>query len=450
MKKKDERQYRIMTEAPVAPLVIKLGIPTTISMLVSNIYNLGDTYFVSQLGTSASGAVGIVFGFMAVLQAIGFLFGQGAGSLISRSLGDRDEKSTGQYATISFVMAFCISLVMGILCFVFLKPFLRLLGSTETILPYASDYVTYIIISGPFMVTSFVMNNILRFEGKANLAMIGLVSGAVLNLVGDPILIFGLGLGISGAGISTCLSQLISFGILLSFFLRGKTQSRLSIRHFRLDFTKLSRICTTGFPSLARQGLQSISTMQLNNFAAVYGDTAVAAMSIVSRLAFFIFAVSLGIGQGFQPVCGYNYGAKKYSRVRKAFVFTLGAGEVLLGTFAVVGMFAAPVLIGLFRKDPEVLAIGTTAFRFQCVGLFFQPLGVMSNMTFQSTGKVIKATISSLLRSGLFFLPILFILGNTIGLLGIQMAQPLSDFFTFLTVAPMTIHFFKTLPSDGK
>ncbi|MCD7778727.1 MAG: MATE family efflux transporter, partial [Clostridiales bacterium] len=329
-------QFERMTKEPVGRLVFTLGIPTTISMLVTNIYNIADTYFVSRIGISASGAVGIVFSFMSVLQAIGFMFGQGAGSNISRHLGAKDEKSAGEYSTIAFVSAFVVSVVIGILCLIFFKPFLRLLGSTETILPYAATYVSYIIIASPFTVCGFVMNNILRFEGKANFAMIGLVSGALLNIIGDPILIFYFDLGIAGAGISTAVSQIISFLILISFFLRGKTSSKLKIANFRLDFSKLKDIITIGFPSMARQGLQSISTMLLNNYAAFYGDSAVAAMNIVSRVTFLIFAVGLGIGQGYQPVCGFNYGAGKYSRVKKAFKFTLCLGETLLVAFALI------------------------------------------------------------------------------------------------------------------
>ncbi|MCD7905196.1 MAG: MATE family efflux transporter [Clostridiales bacterium] len=448
MNKSNSAQLEKMTTTPVGRLVVTLGIPTTISMLVTNIYNIADTYFVSRIGISASGAVGIVFGFMSVLQAIGFMFGQGAGSNISRHLGAGDEKSASQYATLSFVSAFVLSVVIGIICLIFLKPFLRLLGSTETILPYAATYVTFIIIASPFTVCGFVMNNILRFEGKANLAMIGLVFGALLNIIGDPILIFGFGLGIAGAGISTAVSQIISFFILLSFFVRGKTSSKLKISHFKPDFSKLRDIITIGFPSMARQGLQSISTMFLNNYAALYGDAAVAAMSIVSRITFLIFAVGLGIGQGYQPVCGFNYGAGKYSRVKEAFRFTLILSQILLGALAVICIFIAPYAVGWFRKDPEVLEIGVLALRLQCAGLFFQPLGVMANMTFQGSGKALAAVFSSMLRSGLFFIPTIVIGAGLFGILGVQSAQPVSDILTFVTMLPMTVYYMKKLPED--
>ncbi len=448
-KEKNNTQFEKMTEASVSRTILSLGIPTTISMLVTNLYNIADTYFVSQIGLSASGAVGIVFGFMSVLQAIGFMFGQGAGSNISRSLGAKDEKSAGEYATISFVLSFVLSIVIGIICLIFLNPFLRLLGSTETILPYAATYVKFIIIASPFTVCGFVMNNILRFEGKANYAMIGLVSGALLNMIGDPILIFGFDMGIYGAGLSTAFSQIVSFFVLLSFFVRGKTLSKLTITNFKPDFKKFKQIVTIGFPSLSRQGLQSISTMLLNNYAAFYGDAAVAAMSIVSRIVFLVFAVGLGVGQGYQPVCGFNYGAKKYSRVKEAFRFTLVLSEGILGFFAVLCFIAAPYAVGMFRKDPEVLDIGILALRLQCVSMFFQPLGVVSNMTFQSTGKALLAVVSSLFRNGLFFIPTIIIGAKCFGILGIQSAQSVSDVLTFATTLPLIIHYFKALPADG-
>ncbi|MCD8082610.1 MAG: MATE family efflux transporter [Clostridiales bacterium] len=447
---RNDTQFKKMTEGPVNRVILSLGIPATISMLVTNLYNIADTYFVSQIGLSASGAVGIVFGFMSVLQAIGFMFGQGAGSNISRSLGGKDEEAAGEYATMSFVVAVILSIVIGVICLIFLNPFLRLLGSTETILPYAATYVKFIIAASPFTVCGFVMNNILRFEGKANFAMIGLVSGALLNMIGDPILIFYFDLGIYGAGLSTAFSQIVSFFILLSFFVQGKTSSKLKFSYVKLDFHKFKEIVTIGFPSMSRQGLQSISTMLLNNYAAVYGDAAVAAMSIVSRIVFLVFAVGLGVGQGYQPVCGFNYGAKKYSRVKKAFRFTLILSEGILGFFAIVCFMAAPYAVSLFRKDPEVLNIGILALKLQCVSMFFQPLGVVSNMTFQGTGKAFLAVVSSLFRNGLFFIPTIIIGANCFGILGIQSAQSISDVLTFMATLPLIMHYFKSLPADGE
>lgn len=445
----EERQYKKMTETPVAKLVIMLGIPTTISMLVTNIYNMADTYFVGKLGTSASGAVGIVFGLMAIIQAFGFMFGHGAGSIISRRLGAKDVESATRFASTSFVSALFAGGMITLFGFLFLEPFMRLLGSTDTILPYAKTYARFILLAAPFMAASCVLNNILRYEGQAAFAMIGLTTGSILNIFGDWFLMMKLGFGVEGAGISTAVSQLISFFILLFMFLGGKTQSRLSVRRVTKDMSEVLLICKTGLPSMMRQGLSSISTMILNGQAGVYGDAAVAAMSIVNRICFFIFSVGLGIGQGFQPVSAFNYGAKKYERVRKGFYFTLGAGEVLLGAVAVVGMFFPEQLITFFRDDPEVIAIGSVALSAQLISLFFQPLSVCSNMLFQSIGKNGRATFLSMLRSGLCFIPVILILSRTMGLLGVEIAQTVADVMSFFIALPFVISFMRKLKKMG-
>ena len=442
-------QYDKMTKQPVGSLVITLGIPTTISMLVTNIYNMVDTMFVGKLGTSASGAVGIVFGFMSILQAFGFLFGQGAGSIISRRLGNKDEDSASVVASTAFFSSMFMGLLIGILGTVFNTKMVYLLGSTDTILPYAKTYSLFIMAAAPFMTSTFTMNNILRFEGKASLSMVGLMTGAILNMVGDPILMFGLDMGIAGAGLSTAISQFVSFCVLLSMFLSGKTQSKLSVRKITREFNVLFDIVATGFPSLVRQGLQAVSTMILNQQARIYGDAAVAAMSIVSRISFFIFAVGLGIGQGFQPVCGFNYGARKFSRIKEAFSFTLVAGEVLLGMFAVAGLLFSNQAIAVFRDDAEVIAFGTPALRYQCMALFLNPLIVLSNMTLQSTGQRAWATFLSMMRSGLYLIPMIYILTYTMGARGIQLAQPVSDVLSFATALPVIVNFIRKLPEDG-
>ena len=449
VKVKYTTQYDKMTKQPVGSLVITLGIPTTISMLVTNIYNMVDTMFVGKLGTSASGAVGIVFGFMSILQAFGFLFGQGAGSIISRRLGNKDEDSASVVASTAFFSSMFMGLLIGILGTVFNTKMVYLLGSTDTILPYAKTYSLFILAAAPFMTSTFTMNNILRFEGKASLSMVGLMTGAILNMVGDPILMFGLDMGIAGAGLSTAISQFVSFCVLLSMFLSGKTQSKLSVRKITREFNVLFDIVATGFPSLVRQGLQAVSTMILNQQARIYGDAAVAAMSIVSRISFFIFAVGLGIGQGFQPVCGFNYGARKFSRVKEAFSFTLVAGEVLLGMFAVAGLLFSNQAIAVFRDDAEVIAFGTPALRYQCMALFLNPLIVLSNMTLQSTGQRAWATFLSMMRSGLYLIPMIYILTYTMGARGIQLAQPVSDVLSFATALPVIVNFIRKLPEDG-
>lgn len=438
----NEAQYTKMTTTPVPKLVIGLAVPTIVSMLVTALYNSADTFFVSQLGTSASGAVGIVFSLMAIFQAIGFTFGNGAGSMISRRLGEQNIKSASVYASTSFFAAFGVGLALTISGLLFLDDFMLMLGSTKTILPYSRSYAMYILIGAPIMCTSFTMNNILRAEGKAAFAMIGLVSGAILNIVLDPIFIFTFELGISGAAIATLISQFISFGILLSVFFRGKSITSIKLQNISRKPKEYSDILRLGCPSLCRQGLASIATVALNVSAAAYGDAAIAAMSIVGRTFMFILSVMIGLGQGFMPVAGYNYGAKKYERVKQAFWFTVKTGLVIMASLAAIGFIFAPETIAVFRReDAEVIAIGTLAMRLQCSVMILQPLFVATNMLFQSTGYAARATFLASSRQGLYFLPLILILPSMFGLPGVQITQPLADIFSFLTCIPF-LYFF--------
>lgn len=442
-------QYDKMSNTPIPKLILGLSVPAVISMLVTNIYNLVDTAFVGQLGTSASGAIGIVFGFMAIIQAFGFLFGQGAGSILSRALGQRDTERASVHATAGFLGSFFCGVLICICGFLYLDDIVFLLGSTETIAPYAKTYITYILLSTPFMCSCLTMNNILRYEGKAFLGMIGLMAGAVLNMAGDPLLMFGLHMGISGAGLSTALSQLVSWGILLGMFLSGKTESKISLRNAKLaTLPMLGNIIATGFPSLLRQALNSITTVLLNNSCAQYSDAAVAAMSIVSRIVFFAFSVALGVGQGFQPVSAFSYGAKKYTRLRKGFRFACLMSEgIILVSCGILIAFSGS-LIGLFRDDPEVIRIGTRALRLQALATLVLPPCMVVEMLFQSTGKRLGASILSSLRSGLFFIPALLILPRIRGLSGIQEAQPFSLLISVPFFVMFAAAFFAHLPED--
>ena len=439
-------QFDKMTKTPVSRLIIKLSIPAIISMMVTNVYNLVDTAFVGQLGNSASGAVGIVFGFMAVLQAIGFMFGNGSGSIISRLLGAKNTEQASKIASTGFFFTLLFGAVVAIISAFVIKPLVMLLGSTETISPYAQTYISYILVAAPFITASFTMNNLLRYEGKAALGMIGLIVGAVLNIAGDPILMFGLNMGIAGAGLSTCISQIIGFFVLLSMFLLHKTQCRLSVKLIVPKF--LPEIIGTGLPSLLRQGLNSLSTVVLNNCAAVYGDAAVAAMSIVSRVIFFTFSFALGVGQGFQPVCGFNYGAKKYDRLKTAFYFSVMLAEIIVVVMS-VGLILFPgEIVRIFRDDNTVMEIGSRALVLQGIAQLFLPFCMITEMALQSVGKKLGASVLSTLRNGLFFIPLLLILSNVRGLSGIQEAQPLAVTLAVIPSAILAVRFFRELPKN--
>ncbi len=449
-------QYDKMTKTPVEKLIVTLAIPTILTMLVTNIYNLVDTAFVGTLGNSASGAVGIVFGFMAILQAIGFLFGQGSGSIISRFLGQKNIEEAVKTSSTAVFFSFFLAVTASLLCFFFLTPIVFFLGSTETIAPYARTYISWILLTAPCMVTSFTLNNILRYEGKAFYGMIGMLSGAVLNIFGDALLIKVFNMGISGAGLSTAVSQAVSFSILLIPFLRGKTQCRLSFSKIQWNPKVVGNIISTGSPSLVRQGLNSITTIILNFYAGTYGallgsggsDQAIAGMSIVARIFFFIFSVAIGTGQGFQPVSGFNYGARKFGRLRKAYRFTVELSEALMIVIGAVVFIFAPSITALFRDDPTVIEIATRALRFQCIGVLFLPVSMVTEMLCQSTGQKLAALVLSAMRSGIVFIPTLIIMALTRGLNGVEEAQSLAFAITFIPTMGFIWWFFHKIPDS--
>ena len=438
-------QFRRMTETPIPQLVLSLAAPTILSMLITSIYNLADTFFVGQISTSASGAVGVVSSLMAIIQALGFMLGHGAGTIISRSLGSRDTTAATRFASTSFFTALVFGVVLAVAGLGTLPHFMMLLGSTETILPHACAYARPILIAAPLMISSLVMNNILRYEGKASFAMIGLVTGGLLNIALDPLFIFGLGMGTAGAGLATALSQTISFCILLSMFLRGKTVSQFRITAVTREARDFGRILLGGAPSFGRQGLNSIGGMLLNLAARGYGDAAVAGMSIVSRIFMFIISVAIGVGQGLQPVASFNYGARKYRRVRQAAIFTIKAAFCMLVVLVGLCWVNGDVLIRLFRDDPAVTAVALPAFHYQCLAMLLHPIIVVANMTFQSVGASGRATFLACCRQGVFFIPLILILPRTHGLFGVEICQPIADVLTFLVSLPFLLAFLQQL-----
>lgn len=439
--KNSQNHYEKMTTTPVASLIVKLGIPTTVSMLITSIYNMADTYFVGTLGKSAQAATGILFTLQAIIQAIAFMLGQGSGTLVSKALADRNHKEASEYTSSAFFIGGGAGLILTVFGLLLIKPFMRVLGSTETILPYACDYGMWVLISCPFMICSLVLNNCLRYEGMSFYSMIGLTTGGILNIFGDAVLVPYL--GVYGAGLSTAVSQIISFFILLFFHFR-KAQADIKFGHISRNLKLYFSLCKVGFPALIRQGLSSISHGLLNNLTKPFGDAAIAAMSVVNRFSMFILCVGLGIGQGYQPVAAFNYQTKHYDRVKKGLLVTMVLGFVLVSILAIPGFIFAKEIVTAFQKNSEVISIGTYALRWATIGSMFLPFSVPVNMLYQSIRKVGISSFLSLMRSGLAFIPVLIISTHFLGLTGIQVSQPIGDMITGLVSIPFTIHFIKT------
>lgn len=435
-----QKHYNKMTEAPLTRLIVSLGLPTTISMLVTNIYNMADTYFVGTLGESAQASTGILFSLQAVIQAVAFMLGQGSGTMVSKSLADKNTKQANSYVSSALFAGIGIGTVFMVLGLLFLTPLLMFLGSTATILPYAKQYGACVLIGCPVVIGSFVLNNNLRYEGKSLYAMFGLVFGGILNIFGDWLLIRVLNMGVLGAGVATLVSQIISFSLLLVFYFIH-AQSKITPKAISADIKLYGCIAKVGFPALIRQGLSSFSHGLLNNLTRPFGDAAIAAMSIVNRVSSFIMCVGLGIGQGYQPVASFNWQAKKYDRVKRGLVATMGIGFCFILCIAVpVALFSNNV-ISLFQKSEGVATVARPALLYSCIGTVFLALSVPINMLYQSTRQPVMSSILSLLRSGIMFIPTLIITTKLYGLTGIQISQPLADVLTGLVSVPFVIHF---------
>ena len=443
-----EKKYKQMTEPPVSKLICRLAVPCIISMLVTAFYNMADTYFVGMLNSNAAtGAVGVVFSMMAIIQAVGFFYGQGSGVYISSQMGKKNYQEASNMAATGFAASLITGAVICILGQIFLEPLAYFLGSTPTILPYTESYLRVILLGAPWMTTSLVLNIQLRFQGSANYAMVGIVSGAVLNIALDPLLIFTFDMGVAGAGWATIISQFVSFCLLLKGCSKG-SNINIKLRNVKFRWFYFKMIFKGGFPSLARQSLASVATICLNHAARPFGDAAIAAMGVVQRITMFGFSAMLGFGQGFQPVCGFNYGAGLYSRVKKGFWFCVIVSFVFLLCVSILGFIFAPQLIALFRDDPAVIECGTRALRFQCMTLCLQSWVVMSNMMMQSMGLVMPATFLAVARQGCFFIPLVLIFSSLFGLTGIQFTQSIADLLTFCCAVPLQLAVLRRIPAD--
>lgn len=442
-----ELHYQKMTQTPVHRLILRLGIPTTISMLITSIYNMADTYFVGTLGPSAQAATGVLFTLQAIIQGVAFMLGQGSGTYISKYLADKDADTASAFVSTAFAWGAIVGLTISVFGFFFLEPLVLFLGSTETILPHALDYGLWVLISCPFVICSMILNNCLRFEGKAFYAMFGLTTGGLLNIFGDYFLVLRCDMGVYGAGLATAISQIISFVILWIMF-RKMAQSSISIRKISRSPKMILNICRVGIPSLIRQSLTSFTTGVLNNVTKPFGDAAIAAMSVVNRYAMFLMCVGLGMGQGFQPVAAFNYRAKKYDRVKKGLTFIICFSIVVIGGLSVLSMFFSEEIISIFQKREEVIAIGKVALRFAAIGMLFMPFSVPVNMLYQSIQKPTVSSLLSLIRSGGVTIPMLLIFVPILGLTGIQIAQPTADILAGIASIPIIIHFMASDPKE--
>lgn len=437
-------KYTFLTQAPVHRVIGAMAIPTIISMLLTSMYNLVDTFFVGKINTQSTAAVGIVFSVMFFIQAFSFFFGNGSGNYISRQLGAQNTKDAEVMASTGLFYTLVFSLIVMLLGWIFLEPISILLGSTPTILPYTRQYLGISLLGTPFIMGTFCINNQMRFQGFTKYSVYGAISGSIINCLLDPVFIFGFSMGVSGAAVASVIGQICGFVIML---IMSQKEGVIHYTHRRISFEGrfVKEIIAGGTPSISRQGLASVSTIALNSVAGNYGDAAIAAMSIVTRISMFIFSVIVGLGQGFQPMCGFCYGAKLYDRVKEGFWFSTKIGTLFLLFWSVVLIIFSGEVVSLFRDDPEVIAIGIPALRYQMIIFPACSFMLMANMMMQTCRKTIRANILAASRQGLFFIPLIFVLPYFYGLFGVEICQAVSDVISLIVTIPIVWSAFKEM-----
>lgn len=433
-------RHEMMLETPIPSLVTKMALPTIVSMLVMSFYNMADTYFVSSLGTAATGAVGVNLSLMSFIQMAGTALAVGANSYIARLLGEKRNEEASQVLSVTFFLSFGIGLVMLAGGFLFMEPLVKAMGARDEVIPYAISYAAYILLAAPFMMGVFVLNQCLRAEGSATLSMVGVVSGALLNLVLDPLFIFVFHWGVAGAAIATALSKLVSFLVLISPYLRGRTMIALSIRQFHPSKVIMNELVKMGFPTFARSALMTLASIITNNIAGAFSVSALAAISVVNRIMIFISSAVLGFGQGYQPVAGFNWGAKRYDRVKSSFWFAAGVSVVCVSALGLAAALGAPQLMRLFTSyDEEMIEIGALAIRMQCLAMPSVAWVIVVNMLYAGLGRAVGAAILSVVRQGVFFIPMVLILPKLFGVQGLAAVQGVADILTLILSIPLSI-----------
>ncbi len=433
-KKRDPaaRELKMLNE-PIPKVTLEMAIPTIISFLITSIYNLADTYFVSSLGTNATAAVSVNQSLDQIIMMAGSLLAMGASSYISRLLGARKKERAMNVLSTAWFMAAVFGAFILTVGTLFMHPLVRLLGATPTCEEYSIQYATYVLLVAPFMAASFVMNMCLRAEGSATLSMIGMGFGGILNCFLDPIFIFRFGLGVAGASMATAISKMVSFSILVYPYLTHRSVLRISPKLVRFDKEIFYQIFSVGSSSLFRNGLAVIAAIILNNIAGNISDSVLAGIGVSTRIMMFPFGIILGFGSGYQPVAGFNWGAGRFDRVRECYRFAWKfavVGSIVMGL--VLAVLAVPIIRLFSTVDPEMQRIGALCIRLQCLALPAHAWVAVVNMLCGALGFAGWAAILATARQGSCFLPIIFPMALLFGGNGLAAVQAVADVLTLI------------------
>ena len=435
---RQDTRKNMMLEQPISKVIPKMAIPTIIAFLINSIYSLADTYFVSSLGTNATAAVSVNSSLDQIIMMAGSMLAIGANSYIARLLGAKKEDEANKVLSVAFFIAFAFGTILAVLGCTFMTPMVRLLGATDTCLQYSIDYATYVLLVAPFMASSFVMNQCLRAEGSAVLSMIGMGFGSILNCILDPIFIFGLDMGVAGASIATAISKLVSFAILIFPYITHRSVLRISIKFFKPNREIISQIVKIGSSSMFRSGLAVVAAIVLNNIAGSISDAVLAGIGVTNKIMMFPFSVILGFGSGFQPVTGFNWGAKRFDRVLESFRFSAKTALIASTAMALLlGLFANQVILLFAEADAEMQAIGALSIRLQCIALPIHAWVAVVNMFCSGLGKAKGALLLATARQGSCFLPIVYPLAWLFGANGVASVQAVADVLTLCLAYPL-------------
>ena len=441
-----EARRQMLLNEPISKVIPKMAVPTIVAFLITSIYSLADTYFVSSLGTNATAAVSVNASLDQMIMMCGSMLAMGANSYIARLLGEGDEKKASQVLSTSFFAAFAVGTILLIFGSIFMVPMVRLLGATPTCEQYSIDYATYILLAAPFMASNFVMNQCLRSEGSATLSMVGMGFGGILNIILDPIFIFGLEMGVAGASLATAISKFVSFVILVFPYVTRRSLLHLSIRNFKPTKDIVTKVISVGSSSMFRNGLNVVSAIMLNNIAGGISDSVLAAVGVSNKIMMFPFCIILGFGNGFQPVAGFNWGAKRYDRVSESYRFSSLVALVGSLIMAVaLAIFADPIIVLFAGTDPEMREIGRICIYLQCLALPVHAWVAVVNMLCVGLGNTRGAFLLATARQGSCFIPILYPLAWLFAGYGLASVQAAADILTLVLAIPIAISMTKKI-----
>jgi len=448
-KEKDNSQDArrlMMANEPIHKVIPKMAIPTIIAFLINSIYGLADTFFVSSLGLNATAAVSVNQSLDQLIMMFGSMLALGSNAYIARLLGAGREKKASETLSTAFFTAMFFGVILLIFGVTFMTPMVRMLGATPTCEQYSIDYATYVLFAAPFMVSNFVMNQCLRSEGSSTLSMIGMGFGGILNCFLDPIFIFTFDMGVAGASLATAISKVVSFAILVFPYITRRSMLHLSIRNYKPDWEMAKEVFSVGSSALFRSGLAVVSAILINREAGMISDAVLAGIGVTNKVMMFPFSIILGFGSGYQPVSGFNWGAKNYKRVRKSYSFALKTaliGSVIMAVF--LSVFAVPVIRLFAGADAEMELIGSLCIRLQCIAMPIHAWAAMVNMLCSSLGVGWGAVLLASARQGTCFLPVLYPLSRIFGATGIASVQAVADALTIFLAVPISRKIFKII-----